>query len=116
MPMDRSRFWQVIFQNDANTISLVHLDRRAGARAVEAPAIDRLPGRDFSPYGFCSELEHLHTIVNCEWLVLDVRRDHWQRCRICGTIGCARSIHAEQPRGAGEARCGGNRTLYKRSP
>src|SRR5271155_4999532 len=34
----------------------------------------------------------------------------------CGTIGCVRPIHAEQPRGAGQARRRGKRTLYKRLP
>src|SRR6266404_141888 len=105
----------MIFQHDSDTISLVHLDRGAGARAVETPAFDRLPGCNFSLHRFGGEVEYLHAIVDCELQVPNVRRDHWYRNRIFGTIGWARLIHAEQPRGAPKTSRCSNRTLYKRT-
>src|SRR5260370_31996810 len=106
----------MILEQDADTIALVHLDRRTGARAVEAPAINRLPGRNLSLHRFGDEPKHLHAIVHCEWQVLNVRGDHRHPCRSVGTTRCVRSILTEQPRRVAQSRGRSNLSLYKTTP
>src|SRR5260370_14087643 len=77
VPVNGERLRQPILNKNSHTISLVCLDRGAWARAIEAPAIDRLPRRDFLFNWLGDKEENLRSIVDRARQGFYAKPNHW---------------------------------------
>jgi hypothetical protein len=83
--MRREHFGQTVLNGDADAIALRHLDRRAGHRAVETPAIDRASWQKRRLHRLGDQREHFHAVVDREWELREIgclnrhRRPAWRR-------------------------------------
>ena len=76
VPVQGSGFGQFVFEDDADAVALLHLNRGAGAGSVVAPGVDGFERSDFAFHGLGHELEDFHASIHFEGQIRNIRSDH----------------------------------------
>ena len=92
VPVEGGGFGEMIFENDADVISLADLKSGTWAGAVVAPGVDGFERGDFAADGFGGEVEDFYIAIEVEREIRDVGRDHWRAGRWRG-LGLVRRGH-----------------------
>jgi len=75
MPVDGSRLRQVVIEDDADVIALIHLDGAPRCAAVEAPEIDGLIRVNLLLHHLSHKMEDLRIAIHCVGKIANVRRN-----------------------------------------
>jgi hypothetical protein len=86
VPVQGSRFRQMIFENHTHALALLDLNRRSRAAPVVAPCVDGFKRHNLLLHRFGGEFEDLHSAVDFADKIRHIRRHH--RRRACGALIC----------------------------
>src|SRR5579883_1910766 len=73
VPVHGGRFRQMVVDDDADAISLVHLDGWPWGAAVEAPQINRFIRLELLPYGLGNQVKDFNAVVQRKWEIFQIR-------------------------------------------
>ena len=76
MPVHRCRFGEVVVDDDANAIALIHLNRWSGSAAVIAPQVGYTPRNNLLFHGFGDQVEFLYASVHAPRELRNIGRFH----------------------------------------
>jgi len=109
VPVHRGRFGKVIVHDDANSITLVHLNRRPGSAAVVTPEVNDPARKNLLFNRLGNEMEFLNVPVHSPGKLRNIRRFHRNDPTVAlGTVAHVVHVHARSVRllGCKQARCG----------